>query len=67
MKKILEVRGQQAEDILGILNSRPLRCLPMLIGQSKLFKMGLAIISSVDADYLHEASVFMRFRVTKAS
>ena len=40
-------------DVLGVLNRRPLCRGYLLVGEVNLFKMGLAVVSGADADYLH--------------
>ena len=44
-------------DILSVLDCRPFRLGDLLLRQVNLFKMGLAIVSGVDAHDLHWASV----------
>jgi hypothetical protein len=44
--------------MLSVLNGRPFRGLQLFVGQVNIFEMGLAIVSGIDANNLHDASDF---------
>jgi hypothetical protein len=44
-------------NVLSVLNGRPLRVFQLLVRQVYVFKMGLAVVSGIDANNLHGASI----------
>jgi hypothetical protein len=44
-------------NVLSVLNCRPLRVFQLLVWQVYVFKMRLAVVSGIDANNLHGASI----------